>query len=483
MSNPLAEPRELGALLRSVVKIHSVSDAPDYEQPWQTCGAFPSSGSGVVIQTPRGLRTLTNAHCVENQVFIEVRRYGKTKKYVAEVEARSHSCDLALLEVENPEFYAGTEPVDIGGLPELSDRVSVCGYPIGGDRLSVTEGVVSRIEMVQYAQRQRRLLAVQIDAAINSGNSGGPVLKDGKLVGIALQTLDDAETIGYIVPTPVVLHFLTDVERGVDDGFPSLGILSQPLESDAHRRQLRLPETCQDGVLVARVAHGSSAAGVLRVGDVILDIDGITVHADGSVPFRNGEQLTLDYAITRRHVGESVNVRVWRDGGALDCVVRLRDPAQLVVEDRYDVRPSYYVIGGLLLVPLTRDYLKTWGDNWWSRAPRELMALYERGLPTPERIEPVVLQKVLAHTVNQGYHEWESLLIETVQGQPVQSLSHLVAVVEASREEFLRLVTDDGRTLVLDRAEAIASNPEILARYAVPRDRSDDLPPAAGAPG
>src|SRR5687768_11666949 len=170
---PREDKRELGRLLRSVVKILTVSDAPDYDQPWQTRGATSSAGSGAIIATARGPRVLTNAHCVENHAFIEVRRYGNAKRFVAMVEAVGYDCDLALLHVEDPEFYLSTVPIPLGELPDLSDEVSVYGYPIGGERISITNGVVSRIESIRYAHRQRRLLAVQIDAAINAGNSGG----------------------------------------------------------------------------------------------------------------------------------------------------------------------------------------------------------------------------------------------------------------------------------------------------------------------
>ena len=80
----------------------------------------------------------------------------------------------------------------------------MCGFPIGGERLSITEGVVSRIEMFSYAHSQRCLLGVQIDAAINDGNSGGPVLRGGQLAGIAFQALESGENIGYAIPVPVI---------------------------------------------------------------------------------------------------------------------------------------------------------------------------------------------------------------------------------------------------------------------------------------
>ena len=174
---------------RSVVKILTTSDPPNYDQPWQTMGAESAYGSGSIVSTKRGLRILTNAHVVENQVFVECRRFGRARKFVAEVEGVGHVCDLALLTIEDESFFEGCVPIEVGKLPILGDEVTVLGYPIGGDRMSITQGVVSRIEMAHYAQSQRRLLAVQIDAAINSGNSGGPVIREGKLVGVVTQAV------------------------------------------------------------------------------------------------------------------------------------------------------------------------------------------------------------------------------------------------------------------------------------------------------
>ncbi len=477
-SVPISTRRELGSLLRSVVKVHCVSDAPDYEQPWQSQGPQSNSGSGVIIDTARGPRVLTNAHCVANHKFVEVRRYGKARKFEAEVEAIGHECDLALLRVDDDDITVNLAPITIGRLPRLRDRVSVCGYPVGGERLSITEGIVSRIELVSYAQSNRSLLAVQIDAAINSGNSGGPVLMDGELVGVAFQALDDAESVGYMIAPPVVEHFLSDVEDGVYDGFPGLGARTQTLESPAHRASLNLPDHCEGGVLVTRVSHGGSAWGVLEAGDVLLAIDGVPVAADGAVVLREGELIHFRYVISKRHVGERMPVTVWRRGQEVTCVVELRKPVRLVAEDRYDVRPSYFVYGGLLFVPLTRDFLRTWGEAWWQTAPRDLVSLYENGIPTDDRREVVVLQKVLADRVNQGYHEFENLVVDTVDGVPVGSLKHLVSLVNANcGARFITFVSADGQRIVLDRAEVQARHDTVLRKFGVPAERSPDLMP------
>ena len=263
----------LGTLKKSVVKVMTVSDMPDYEQPWQTLGAASSTGSGAIVETPQGLHILTNAHVVEDATFIEVRREGQSRKTVAEVVGYGEACDLALLSVEDTAFFEGAMPIPIGELPSLGDPVTVLGFPIGGEQLSVTEGVVSRIELTTYVQTERNLLSVQIDAAINPGNSGGPVVLDGKLAGIAFQSLEEAENIGYVIPTPVIQHFLQDVESPPYDGFPYLGLSVQHLESNAHRKHLGLPRS-RRGVLVTQVHYGSSCWNVLQRGDVLLKVDG-----------------------------------------------------------------------------------------------------------------------------------------------------------------------------------------------------------------
>jgi S1-C subfamily serine protease len=471
---------DLSTVRDSVVKVLTQSDAPDYEQPWQTKGVDGSAGSALIVSTARGLRLLTNAHVVENQVFIQVRRYGHASNYVAEPEGIGHECDLALLRVEEESFFKGAEPIPIGELPILGQRVTVLGYPIGGERLSVTRGIVSRIEVMSYTQSQRRLLAVQIDAAINAGNSGGPVVNgSGKLVGVAFEALEEGDNIGYMIGAPVVRHFLEDLNDGMFDGFPHLGAETQTLESSAHRRALGLPSQQQGGLLVSAVVRGGSAWRSLRRGDVLLKIGSTPVGSDGSVRFRKGERIHFSHLIARHHVGDTIQVTFWRGGRVCTSDVRLKPPQYLVPEDRYDVKPTYFTYGGLLFAPLTRDFLKTWGSEWWNTAPAALMAIYDNEIRTPARQEVVILQKVMAHRVNQGYHDIESQVVTSVQGKKIRDLRQLVTILDRTRQKFVRVELADGRAIVLDRAEVRKRQEAILENFGIPRDRSEDLLQAA----
>jgi S1-C subfamily serine protease len=194
----------------AVVKVFCVHTEPNYSLPWQRKRQSSSTSTGFVIE---GNRVLTNAHSVEHHTQVKLKKRGSDKKYIAKVLSIGVECDLALLTVEDKEFFENVHPVRFGILPRLQDSVTLVGYPVGGNAISVTSGVVSRIEVTSYSHGAAELLGVQIDAAINSGNSGGPAFnREGKCVGVAFQSLKDSETenIGYIIPTPVIDHFISD---------------------------------------------------------------------------------------------------------------------------------------------------------------------------------------------------------------------------------------------------------------------------------
>lgn len=157
------------SLLNGVVRIYCTHSQPNFGMPWQRVKQEFSSSTGFIIE---GNRILTNAHAVEYGSLIQVKKRSCEKKYVASVIAVGHECDLAMLSIDDPSFWHGLNALEFGPLPDLLEDVSVIGYPVGGDSISISSGVVSRIEMQEYAQASADLLAIQIDAAVNPGNSG-----------------------------------------------------------------------------------------------------------------------------------------------------------------------------------------------------------------------------------------------------------------------------------------------------------------------
>jgi S1-C subfamily serine protease len=451
----------------SLAKVFVTSNPPDYGSPWQRSGISGATGSGAIVE---GKRILTAAHVVADRVAVEVKRAGGTRRFAAKVEYVGHECDLALLSVEDEEFFAGTRPLALGGLPELRDRVDVYGFPEGGDRIAVTSGIVSRVEVGEYVHSNEQLLLVQIDAAINSGNSGGPVVAGTEMVGIAAETLEGAENIGYMIPTPILSHFLRDVADGRFDGFPRLGIETQPLENPGHRESLGLAAV-EGGVLVTRVNHGTTADGVLAPGDVLLSVGGVELGRDGTVPLRGDERVHFSHGVTTRLVGDTVALGVWHQGKEQRREARLSGPRRLVPGPRYDVMPTYLIFAGVVFQPLDGnlvDLLGPWPQNvlGWTTVNNVL---------TAERRQVVWLSQVLSHPINQGFDDLGGVVVLRVNEQPVRDLRQLAEVIDAAGDGWVRFDLEGGQVMAFNAARARSAEAELLAAYSIPAARSSDL--------
>ncbi|KAM6550184.1 hypothetical protein CsatB_021860 [Cannabis sativa] len=458
--------------LDSVVKIFTVSSGPNYFLPWQNKSQRESMGSGFVIH---GKRILTNAHVVADHTFVLVRKHGSPTKYRAQVQAVGHECDLAILAVENEEFWEGVNPLELGEIPFLQEAVAVVGYPQGGDNISVTKGVVSRVEPTQYVHGATQLMAIQIDAAINPGNSGGPAIMAKKVVGVAFQNLSGAENIGYIIPVPVIKHFITGVEEsGKYVGFCSLGLSCQPTENVQLRNYFQMRKD-MTGVLVSKINPLSDAHKILKKDDIILAFDGVPIANDGTVSFRNRERITFDHLVSMKKPNETALIRVLRSGEEQEFSIILRPLDPLVPVHQFDKLPSYYIFAGLVFIPLTQPYLHEYGEDWYNTCPRRLCERALRELPKKAGEQLVILSQVLMDDINAGYERLAEMQVKKINGVEIENLKHLCQLVEKNKEENVRFDLDDERVVILNYEVAKIATSKILKRHRIPSAMSSDL--------
>jgi len=473
--NAVAQPSEIRAIQDSVIKIYTTQAAPDYFTPWRLLTPRQSSGSGSVIA---GNRILTNAHVVANASYVQAQKHNDPQRYLARVLFVSHEADLAVITVDEPGFFSDLEALALGDLPAPLQEVSVYGYPIGGKSLSITKGILSRVEQQVYAHAGAYLLAGQIDAAINPGNSGGPVIVDEQIVGVVMQANAGgrAENLGYFVPPSVIQHVLTDSLDEQLDGFPDLGFRTQTLDSPSAKSAYGLTED-QQGVLVIKVFDDSPAAGSLQENDVILSIDEFDIADDGTIKITDDILTDYKHAIDMNHIGDSIEISLVR-GGQEQTATLIAQPAlssySLVASEQFDAIPEYYIYGGVLFVPLNMNLIKRWGNDWSRTAPVSLLQARNEW-SSPDRRQLVVALQVLAADVNLGYHDWRNWIVNEVNGVPIKDFQQFANMLRYNEEENLVLENDNGYQMVINHSEAIASEQEILSRYRVPSAYSQGL--------
>jgi S1-C subfamily serine protease len=403
-----------------------------------------------------------------------VRRYQDPRPYQASVIYIAHDADLALLEVETEAFFEGMQPLDIGELPKVRSAVVTYGYPAGGEQISYTRGVVSRVELQSYVHiGNRALLAVQTDAAINPGNSGGPVIQEDKVAGVAFMGAAGLENTGYFIPPPVINHFLSDIDDGIYNGFPQAGIRMMPMQNPAYRRYMQLPDN-DLGAKIDYIYQVPSSQKLLRTEDVVLQVGPYPVGSDGTIVYE-GNRLNAGMAFNQVQNGQSIPLKLWREGKELSVDL----PLYVITDDRAEgnqyVLPKYFVYAGLVFTPLSRDYLRTFGQNWADAAGAELVyELFYRRQESPEkwRPEPIVLSAILSHPVNANLAVRGRALIDKINGVRIEKLDDVIRAFESPSDKFdvIEFITQHSLEC-LDHAEAQQVNQEILKTYNVPKDR------------
>jgi len=473
--------KSIAVVLDSVIKVFVNTSKPNYMLPWQMQRQEACTGSAFCINPVAGTRLLlTNAHVVRDWATVRVRRHGRSEKWSAKVLTVNDSCDLALLTVEEDEFWEDMKPLDISpSLPELYENTMVIGYPMGGDNICVTRGVVSRVTTLTYEDAKfflptRELMAIQLDAAINSGNSGGPALDEsGRIVGVAFSGYaGSADNIGYIIPHPVISNFLKQFEKtGSSTTVCDFGFAYMLCENPSLRSMHKL-EHPESGILVTKVApHGPAGKGGLKENDIITKIAGSKIGNDGTIDFRRGERLSFRYKIGSSSIGDACKLVVLRDGKRKDLTV-VGDSSPEVVERhrKPDGVPTYLIVGGIVFTPLTCGLLdvavEVLSEEAWQRG---------RGAMNKPGEQVIVIISLLAHPLMHGYDINRLPLVVEFNGEKVVNMKQLKKMVDEVKDGYLCFKLADGKSIILDAEQVHADQEEILEKYQIPSTHSKNL--------
>ena len=459
----------------SVVKIHSTQRPPDFLRPWTKSSATKSSGTGVVIA---GDRVLTNWHVVEyaSQLFVQLDQ--STDKMAAVVEVGAPGLDMAILRLENEDALKDVPALPIAtSLPALRDTVNAYGYPVGGDDLSVTEGIVSRIEFSSYTMTSAGL-RIQVDAALNPGNSGGPAVINGEIVGLVFSKMDQAENIGYLIPSEEIIAFLEDAADGEYTGKPTLFDSFQRTENQSLRASLELTEG-QGGVMV-RDPHESDS-NPLKADDVVIRIADESIDNQGNV--RIGDDLRLDFRyLIPKFVNDGlVPLTIVRAGQTMEIQVPVAAQREWLIPSLNGAYPRYFIYGPMVFAAATQDFLSALGVKGYVYLATLQSPLMQRRVDVPAfEDEEIVIQahRMLPHRMIKGYGNSPFGSVQSVNDQPIKNLRHLFTTLRDCQDEFLTFkFHGKHEKIVLRRREMVEVTEDILAdegiRYQYSKDLSD----------
>ncbi|QJE94564.1 S1C family serine protease [Luteolibacter luteus] len=475
---PVPGPKDL---LKSVVRISTTQQAWNQAQPWEKLSPSTRRSLGAIVAKDK---VLTTAEMAADATYIELESSDGKRLAPAKVLAVDYEANLALLGVESEtdaKFFDGTDPLEIAARPKPGETLDIVQLEENGTPL-VTTGAIQSIDIVSNFLPGQFFLTYEVKASMQSAaNSFSlPVLRDGKLAGI-LTSYDSKDQLSDVMATDIVERFVREAGDGDYAGFPSLGISTTRTEDINFRAWLKLTEDV-GGLYVSIVRVGSAAekAG-LKKGDVIVSIDGHDIDRLGYFDDPHYGRLYWSHLVRgAKSSGDKVLMEIIRDGqrSKVEAELDRRDEKdQLVPGYTFGKAPSYLVKGGLVFQELTRPLLESFGEEWQSRAPLNLLDVFEN----PQKYEArgrriVFLAGVIATPATVGYEPLRNMVVTKVNGKDIKDMKSLIeAFKEPGAEGMHQIEFDEEKFKVhLDEAISTAVDSQLIQRGLAPLSRAED---------
>ena len=473
---PFAQSEEVD---ERIVKIHVVQQPYLATKPWSRSSTKDVSGTGFIYKPGH---IITNAHVVKFARQVYIQPYQSSLKIEAEVAFTAPGIDLAILRPVEDELsdFAALE-ID-PEIPKVASTVKIHGYPLGGDELAITEGVISRIEVASYNEATYGL-RIQVDAAINSGNSGGPAFVDGKLVGIVFSRIREADNIGYVIPTDEVVQFLDDVDDGTYDGKWLFPYHTTRLQNQALRARYGLSSD-MGGLLITDTLDDRIGAKGLQSEDALLKIGEHDIDRTGNVRIRPDLRLGFRYMIPKLAVDGRLPLTLIRDGKTIETKIELTRDQNRIVPYIGEAQPEYFIYGPLSFTVASQEFVMGMPKNLrQTLAERGFEPLYRRLEQRSDAAQELVIcpTKMFAHPMTKGISDPLYSTLKRLNGETIVDLEHVVSILDKlgpkDTATFEFSTVDHTRTnrVVLEHGAVLESIEDILSDNGIRRPYSANL--------
>lgn len=452
---------------KQIVKIEVVQKTFDSQQPWRI-NTKETTRNGLVVQDKK---LLTTAEYLSDATVIRVQKEGKGVKFEGKIEWISYPLNLALISVEDPSFWNGLRDATL----------SLAAPELGASRIwrwdeGILESWHAEINQIQVLFSEISSVSHVTANAFSEINSAGwceILTQNDQVIGLTSSASNNKLSV---IPSRFILDILEHQKSNPKFQIGYFPFFWQTTENSQNTKRLNYPQASQ-GVIVTQLDPTAPEAKVLKVDDLILEINGKPIDSNGDYEDPVFGSLNLEnLAVQEGIAGTPVLFKVWRQGA--EKTVQMTLPAyhferSKVPEHRFDEAPEYFIVGGLIFMPLTQEYLKGFGDNWRNQSP---FRLYFHSLePTKsEQDKIVILSGVLADPYNLGYSDYRFYTLDTVNDQTIRTLKQLEQALSQNTGELHKINLLKGRgprQIILDAKTLPEANDRILKKFSIPQDR------------
>ncbi|MBW2108836.1 MAG: trypsin-like peptidase domain-containing protein [Deltaproteobacteria bacterium] len=424
-----------------VVAVYVTKKVLSYHKPWKSPNFVATRGTGfffrdrTVFPDDESL-ILTNAHVVSDAQKIEISNGREKRRYQAHPVGICHVADFAVLRLDPEETKAYEKrngrivPLPLGDSDRLrvGDKVLGWGYPLGGERISKSEqGEINRIEVGRYAYSHESWLMVQASLQQNPGNSGGPIFKGDKVVGIAFQGIRATDRINYFIPIGLVKHLMPLLNHPnlvprwrwvLQHMFPQLKAYYHLGANDG-------------GVLVNYLIPGGGPYTFgLRNNDILMEIDGNPIDDFGDVFFKPlGQRISFTEVLNRKKVGDPLSLKVMREGSLVELKGEVTSGLPWLVP-RIFGQANYFICGGIGFLELTQNSLRDLGKNGYS-----LRQQYLDKLPEQPYQKVVIVIEIFPEYGMLDTGSYLRKRVEKISGRDVLNIEQLYDTIESLKAD------------------------------------------------
>ena len=452
-----------------VVRLIVTKKETDRSSPWQSEDIVQQSFLAVVLP---GGELLSTAFAAADAVFLEIQRFGSSRRDEAELVFVDYEANLALIRPLRPQVLEGTRPMVLGEELPLGTNVSL--YKVHDTyNLSQIAATLQEVGVTAPPTSSYGTMSYSLKVQQTGLGWAEPVILGDKLV--AITAVQDQNFLRAI-PANIIRHFLSDHRDQTYRGFPDLGIQLDSLIAPEKRSRLEIRET-NVGVRVAKVYPSSGFANNLRNDDVILAIDDQPLSDQGYLSHKLWGKVPLRFLLNEHFGGDDLKLKIIRQGQPLEIKGKLRranSNRAPILNYRFTGEEPHLIFAGLIFEELSEDYLKQWGKEWRDAAPLEF--LYQLNLnnePTVNGNQRIIfISRILADPINRGYSEMRNRRVTKVNGHRIDSMAGLLEafkapIMRAAQEYALIKLAPEGDEIILSYKGLNDAHKRIAATYGV----------------